>query len=129
MESLIEFVENYKKSNPSGWRKWVLGSVAVVVILVVILVYSVRETLRQREIARLRHERDMLHEQIQNQTVNTQLDVLSDAQSQHQAAAQNAMQQAAAIDAQLESLEAQHKKNVELINSIKSWDDVDARVN
>lgn len=129
MESLIAFVENYKKSNPSGWRKWILGSVAVVVILVVILVYSVRETLRQREIARLRHERDMLHEQIQNQTVNTQLDGLSDAQSQHQAAAHNAMQQAAAIDAQLESLEAQHKKNIELINSIKSWDDVDARVN
>ena len=129
MQALIDFVENYKKSNPNGWRKWLFGSIAVSIVIVLVLVYSVREGLRQREVARLRHERDMLQQQVHQNVVDAQLGDLNEAQQAHVAAAEEATQRAAALDKRAELLEAQHKANVALINSLKSWDDVDAHVN
>ena len=129
MDSLIEFVENYKKSNPSGWRKWIFGSIAVIIVLVIVFVYSIREALRQREIARLRHERDLLEEQARQQPVNTQLAGLAEEQGDHTTAAQEATQRAAELSRKAELLEVEHQRNLDLINSIKSWDEVDARIN
>ena len=129
MQTFIDFVENYKKSNPSGWRKWLFGSIAVGIVLVLVLVYSIREGLRQREIAKLRHERDMLEQQVHQNAVDTQLGDLNETQQAHVTAAEEAIQRAEALDQRAELLEAQHKSNMALINSLKSWDDVDARVN
>ena len=123
MQTFIDFVENYKKSNPSGWRKWLFGSIAVAIVLMLVLVYSIREGLRQREVARLRHERDMLQQQVHQNAVDTQLGDLNETQQAHVTAAEEAIQRAEALDQRAELLEAQHKSNMALINSLKSWDE------
>lgn len=128
MDKLIKFVEDYKQSNPTGWRKWVYGTIAVLVIASLVLVFFIRESLRQKELGNLKHERDVLQEEARQATVNASLTVLEDKKTEHLQAAEAAQRRAEEVTRQVEILEAEHKKNSDLINSLRSWDDVDARV-
>lgn len=128
MEQLIKFVEDYKAANPTGWRKWIFGFLAVLAILLVIVVFSVREALRQSEIATLKHQRDMLQAQADRRTVDAEIESLEDKKAEHVKAADSAQRRANELSRQVDVLEAQNQKNIEIINSIRSWDDVDARI-
>jgi flagellar biosynthesis/type III secretory pathway M-ring protein FliF/YscJ len=128
MDQLIKFVEDYKASNPTGWRKWVFGSLAVLAVLLIVLVFTVRETLRQKEIAALKHERDMLQIRAHQQTVDSEIESLETKKAEHVKAADAAQRRANELSRRVDMLEAQHQQNLEIINSIRSWDDVDARI-
>lgn len=128
MNKLVEFVEEYKKNNPSGWRKVVYGVAAGIAAFVVLLAFFIRETLRQREIARLNQEIAVLQQDAQQQETNAALTALECDKTQHTEAANKAIQRANELKNELEGLKNQHEANVAIINSIKSWSDVDARV-
>lgn len=128
MNSIIEFVQKYRKENPTGWRKWVFGTVVGLVTFVFIAVFVIRESLRQKEIADLNHEIGVLREQAAKNTVDAQISEHAEQQEAHTAAAEHALEQAAELSKRVESLQAEHKANSDLIASLKSWEDVDARV-
>jgi uncharacterized membrane protein YcjF (UPF0283 family) len=128
MNTLLEFVRNYRKQNPSGWRKWIIGSVVALITFVVLTVFFVRESMRQREIAELKHTRDTLREAIRRNETDVKVDALSGEQATHTEEATAALARASEISQKIETLEAEHKVNLDLIASLSSWEDVDAKV-
>lgn len=128
MNSIIEFVQKYRKENPTGWRKWVFGSVVAIVTFVFVAVFVIRESLRQREIADLNHQISVLREEAAKNTADAQISDLTEQQEAHTAAAEHALEQAAELKNRVESLEAEHKANSDLIASLRSWEDIDARI-
>jgi flagellar biosynthesis/type III secretory pathway M-ring protein FliF/YscJ len=128
MDDLIKFVEDYKKSNPTGWRKWIFGTIAAIVLLFIAVVFFAREILRQKSIADLKHERDVLQEDARRRAADASLEKLEEKKAEHTRAAEAAQRRAAELARQVEILEAEHKKNLDLIDSLRSWDDVDAHI-
>lgn len=128
MNSIIDFVQKYRKENPTGWRKWVFGSVAAIVTFTFVAVFVIRESLRQREIADLNYQISVLREEAAKNTVDAQIADLAEQQEAHTAAAEHALEQAAELAQRVESLKSEHKANSDLIASLRSWDDVDARI-
>lgn len=128
MNKLIAFVEHYKTSNPSGWRKVVYGLAAGCALVVLAIVFFVRENLRQREIARLNHEVAVLEQQAATHQTNATLSVLETDKAEHVAAANAAKDRADQIKNTVATMQEQHASNVAVINSIRSWSDVDAHV-
>jgi uncharacterized membrane protein YcjF (UPF0283 family) len=128
MNTLLDFVRNYRKQNPSGWRKWIIGSVVALITFVVLTVFFVRESMRQRELAELKHTRDTLRETIRRNETDVKVDALSGEQATHTEEATAALARASEISQKIETLEAEHKVNLDLIASLSSWEDVDAKV-
>jgi ABC-type transport system involved in cytochrome bd biosynthesis fused ATPase/permease subunit len=128
MNTLIEFVQNYRKENPTGWRKWIIGSVVALITLIVLTVFFVRESMRQREIAELKHSRDTLQETLRRNEIDVKSDTLQGQQETHKTAAEAALNRAAELDQKIQTLEAEHEANTALISALKSWEAVDAHV-
>ena len=128
MNKLIEFVENYKKSNPSGWRKVVYGIAAGAAALVVLAIFVARENARQREIARLNHQVGVLEQEAASHQVSVELASLGADKDRHQANAEAALTRANALKDKAKGLQEQHAANTVIINSLRSWSDVDAHV-
>lgn len=128
MNKLVEFVENYRKSNPTGWRRWVYGTIAVVIVLVLVTVFGIREALRQRDIANLKHERDVLKQTARASEVDAELATIVSVRQTHQDAADVALGKAEELEDQVKELEARSSASSALIESLKSWDDVDDHV-
>ncbi len=128
MNQLVDFIKKYKESNPSGWRKWIIGSVVAILTLVVIGVFAFQAAMRGRELARLQHERDMAKEEVHRAQVNMTLAKQKEEAERHEAAADAAMDRVADVEEQIKELENQHSASESLIDSIRSWDDVDRLV-
>lgn len=128
MTSLLSFIAKYKSSNPAGWRKWVLGTLAVLSSLAVVGVYYVREFLRNRELARLQHERDVLESEARQHTVDAALTAAKEDRVAHVTAATDALQQAGEVARQIDVLEKEHSDSRSVIASLQTWSDVDAHV-
>lgn len=128
IEKLLKFVEDYRASNPSGWRKLLFGVVAALAATTVLILLYLREASRQRNIASLRQERDLLREEARKHEVNAALENLDQSKNEHTAAANTALRQATELDRRVQILEAEGAKNSDIIDSLKSWDDVDARI-
>jgi flagellar biosynthesis/type III secretory pathway M-ring protein FliF/YscJ len=128
MSSIIDFINKYKNSNPTGWRKWLIGSVVALLVVGMGVFFGVREYLRRTSLARLKHERDVLLERARQELVDKKLAVTQGAKETHTLAANAALARAAVIDQQIETLQNDHADNIAIINNINSWKDVDEHI-
>lgn len=128
MNKVVDFIKKYKESNPSGWRKWIIGSIVVVLTLVVVAGFAISAALRGRELARLKHERDVAKEEVHRAQVNMTLAKQKEEAERHEAAADQARARAEEIEEQIKVLQEEHSASESLIDSIRSWDDVDRLV-
>lgn len=125
MNKLVEFVENYKKSNPTGWRKWVFGALATIAVVVLVAIFAIQAAQRGREMAALKHAEDAAQEALHKAQVNAKLAQNAEEQERHEAAAEAALDRSMELAAEIDRLAAQHRTNEEVLNNIRSWDDVD----
>lgn len=128
MNSIIAFIDKYRKSNPTGWRKWILGSIVTVLVVVVLTVYSVLMKQRSSEIMRLQHEKDVLQAEVRSAVVNSTLDDLTEKQKLAVESAARASVRVEEINDKLSELRNTHSSNRDIINSLRSWSDVDAKI-
>lgn len=128
MNKVVEYINKYKQENPSGWRKWIIGSVIAVLTLVVIAVFAFQAAMRGRELARLQHERDVAKEDLHQAQIDAQLAANKAEAANHNIAASAALARVVALEDEISVLEDEHNYNESLINSIRSWDDVDRLV-
>lgn len=126
--SLIDFVNNYRKTNPTGWRKWLYGSLAAVAVLILIISFSISGYLKQRAIAKLKHERDVLQEEARQHEVDATLAVTEASKEEHKAAAAAAQANSDVLEQQATALTLEHATSLQVINAIRTWGDVDAHV-
>ncbi len=125
MNELTSFIDRYKASNPTGWRKWIVGFFVIVAIVVVTAVAAVAASVRGSQIATLQTQRDAVDEARNQAVANAALTTDATAQEQHLQSAEVARQQIVAINTQLQVLQQQHKASRDIINNIHSWGDVD----
>ena len=128
MNKLTSFIEKYKRENPTGWRKWVFGAVVVLATLLVLAVYGVQSVMRAREMARLEHERDAAKQQMLEAAANAKLASDAKTQEEHELAAKEAFSRLEDIQERITAAEDVHSRNKAVIDSLGSWEDVDARV-
>lgn len=128
MNELLEWANNYKQNNPAGWRKWIGGIVVVIVLIIAAAIWAITANIRGSQTASLQTQLDVAQEAARQAETNQQLAQDAQAQQQHAEAARVAREQAATIQQQLESMQAQHDRNTQIIQSIGSWADVDAKV-
>lgn len=128
MNKLVEYVQKYKQENPSGWRKWIFGALAALAVLILVIAYAVQTALRAREIARLKHELDVATVGAEKAKADASVAEHLEARDEAIGRAELAEEQAEELKEQLVVLEADHKRNEDLINSIRSWEDVDAKI-
>jgi flagellar biosynthesis/type III secretory pathway M-ring protein FliF/YscJ len=125
MNKLIEFIANYKKTNPTGWRKWLLGAVVGLATLLVLVVYAVQASLRTRELANLRRERDKATMAALSARVDQSIAIDEKAKQDHRNAANAAIERERELSAKVADLLRSHEERKAAIDSIRSWDDVD----
>lgn len=128
MNQLLEWIDEYKKSNPTGWRKWIGGFFVVLVTVVAAAIWAITASARGSQIAGLEAQRDASQEAVRQATTNQQLATDADAQRVHAAAAEAARQQAVVVQQQIQTLQDQHARNTQIIQGIGSWSDVDSKV-
>lgn len=128
MNDIVAFIQKYQAENPTGWRKWIIGSVVTVLILVVVAVAAFQATQRGKELARLHSERDRAKEAAHRNQVNTKLAKNKEEAAIHEAEANRSLALAESLENEIKQLESQHETNQAVINSIRSWEDVDKRV-
>lgn len=128
MNNLVEYVQKYKQNNPTGWRKWVFGTLAVLAVLTLIIVYGVQNAMRSKELARLKHELDVATVGADKAKADAAVAEHTDARDEAVGRAELAEERAEELKEQLVVLENEHKRSADVINSIRSWEDVDAKV-
>lgn len=128
MRDIVAYIQDFRDSNPTGWRKWIVGSLVFVLTVVVITVLVIRETQRGKELAKLYGERDKAKEELHRSKLDQKLSKNAEDKARHAELAEAALQRAAEIEEQIQQIEDLHKKNIAVIDSIKSWEDVDKRV-
>ena len=127
-DTLVKFIQNYKNSNPSGFKKWTVGIVVVVALIIVSLVLFYKSYVHTTRLVDLQHEHDVLQEQARESATNATLAHQQEEREAHSAAAQAALNQAQEIAHQMSQLEVTHQTNEELIESLHNWSDVDKHV-
>lgn len=128
MTKIVDYIQNYKASNPTGWRKWIIGFLVFVLTILVIAMFAFQATRRGRELARLYGERDRAKEELHKSNLDRKLAKNSIDRKHHAKKAEAALQKAAEIETEIQQIESDHKRNQDVINSISSWDDVDKKV-
>lgn len=128
MEDLVNFIQKYKTVNLTGWRKWLIGAAVGLASLIVLGIFAYKAFMHNKEVADLKHQRDVLVEQAHQAQVNSQLAQLEADKQTHLDQAQEAMDQVKDIEAHLTTITDEHEKNNQVINSIQSWGDVDRHV-
>lgn len=125
MNQLLEWINEYKRNNPTGWRKWIAGIVVVLVTVIAGIIWVLTANARGSQIAGLEAQRDAAQEAVRQAETNQKLTQDAQEQQRHAEAAEAARQQAAAIQQQLDAMASQHERNSQVIAGITSWDDVD----
>lgn len=129
MNDIVEYIKKYRAENPTGWRKWIIGSIVALLTVVVIIGFALQEAQRSQELARLQTERDIAKEAKHRAEVNQKLAENEAEAAQHEAAADLALERVQVIEEEIKQLETQHELNKSILNSIRSWEDVDKKVN
>lgn len=125
MNELTAFIDRYKASNPTGWRKWVVGFFVIIAIVVVTAGAAIAAAVRGSQMATLQTQRDVAQEAVRQAETNQALATSAEAQQTHTQAAYAARQTVQGIDAHMQVLQQQHVASREVINNIHSWNDVD----
>lgn len=128
MEKLAQFVKDYRASNPSGWRKLVFGSLAALALLAVVIVYAIQAAFRAKRLAELTHERDVAHEELNRARVNVNLAENEGEIRQYKEAAADALEKYDRATDELKAVQNTHERNKQVINNLRTWEDVDANV-
>ena len=129
MNEIVEYIKKYRAENPTGWRKWTIGVLVAILTVVVIAAFAIQAALRGKELARLQTERDAAKEAKHRAEVDQKLAKNEEEAAKHEAAADLALARVQAIEEEIHQLQDQHKLNESIIDSIRSWDDVDKKVN
>lgn len=125
MNQLLEWINEYKRNNPTGWRKWIAGIVVVLLTIIVGVIWVLTANARGAQIAGLEAQRDVAQEAVRQAEANQALAQDAQEQQRHAEAAAAARQQAADIQHQIDTMQSQHDRNSQIIAGIASWDDVD----
>jgi len=128
MNYIIDLINKYRKSNPTGWKKWIIGTIVAVLTAAVIAVFSLRMKQRSDTIVRLQHEKDALQAEVRSAVVNSTLEDLTQKQKDAIAAAARASSRVEEIDSKLLELRNVHSSNRDIINGLRSWSDVDEKI-
>ncbi|NJL54369.1 hypothetical protein HC928_03660 [bacterium] len=126
--SLLDKINEYKQRNPTGWRRWLVGILVGAVSLSLLVVFYLRTIGKSNEIAKLKHERDVALERHKRAELDAKLSANKTEIEGHKIAAEDALIRAEALEARIEEIEAQHLARRSIIDSIRSWEDVDAKV-
>lgn len=126
MKWLTEFIQKNKQN--TGWKKWLFGGFVVLGVLIAVAVYFVRAHFVGREIAKLKHERDLAkrNQKLAEVRMKTAPNIAEAARAS--VAAQAAMDEAQVIQWRIETLKQEYAATRKLIDKISSWEDVDALV-
>ena len=125
LNQLVSFITAYREQNPTGWRKWTVGSVVVVLILIVVAVCTIRAALYNKELAVLKAQLDQAKEQQKQHEFEQELTQDTVQVARHVEAATQALVRQRDVEGKIEQLHQQFDLNESLIRSIRSWDDVD----
>ena len=125
MDKVIDYIKNYREENPTGWRKWIFGTVVAALTLLVVGVLAFQAAQRAKELSSLQVQRDQARMALQKAEIDRKLAATAADRTRHELAAHEAMVAQEVLSSQIERLEREHKTSEEVINSIRSWEDVD----
>jgi hypothetical protein len=125
MDNLIEFIKNYKKSNPSRFKRWTVGIIVVLATVVVIAMFAIQNASKLQQIAGLVRERDLLKETARQAKLDAALAKSKEERLEHIAKAEDALERAQELEAEQKRIETSHEERAAVIESIRSWEDVD----
>lgn len=128
MSKVLDFINAYRSSNPTGWRNWLIGIAVSLVTLSLGMVFAIRTYFSQREIAKLKHERDVLIEKAHKSHVDVSLSASRAERDQHERLATEALKRAAEAHRKVIVIEYDNATAINKINKLKSWADMDAFV-
>lgn len=128
MNSMVDFINNYRYSHPTGWRKWVVGFFVLIAVVLVVAGYAITATIRGRQIATLQVQRDLAEQAAHRATVDASLAEHETARLAAVRAAEVHGAEVTRLQQQIDVLQATHEDNASFIDSIKSWNDFDTRV-
>jgi len=128
MNKLFDFINNFKRANPTGWRKWIVGTIVVLTSTALFVVYSIRAGFKNKELAKLKHDKDVLEEKARSHSLDAVLAKIEKEQDAHEAQATDALQRASELSRQSDGLKDEHLANLEIIDSLLLWGDIDDHV-
>lgn len=126
MTWLIDFIQKHKSN--TGWRKWFFGGLVLLAAVAVVAIYYVRSYFKNKELARLKHEKAVAEEEAHHAQVVLAVAHNEEELKKRLAEVRRSREVVAALEEKIDQLKLTRLAEEDLINSIKSWDDVDAKV-
>ena len=128
LQKLTSFVTNFRKNNPSGWSKLLYGFVALISAAVLITVYVIRSNLRSKELAALKHDLDVAKEHLIQAGVAATLAKHEDTKQAALTRAQVLLEEVKELEQAVAQVEETYANDRALIASLRTWEDIDAKV-
>lgn len=114
-----------KSTNSDEKSGWVTKAVMFIVVLAFVAYLAYGANRRAKELAKVKHERDVSKEDLHRAQVDWEL---SDIDADIEESMENlhtAIQHSLTLDAELESIEEEHEFEQAKIGAIENWDDMD----
>lgn len=125
MDKLLETIGALQEKQKAGGGGAITTLILVVLVLVAVAAMSYLAWKQSKELAELRHERDVAKEDAHQEAVRASVAALEEDKQQHLDAANAAMDRVDATRASIIDLAEQHARNVAIISKLKTWDDID----
>jgi len=123
---MLNFIQKLKeKKQDGGTFKWVYGLVAIVLVVVAVAGLSWYINKRGRELAKLKHEKDVRLEEAKQATAAAKALKIKKQKDAKLAEAKKARAEAAKLRKEMKVLDKQNEEAHNIINALKDWDDVE----
>lgn len=106
--------------------RWITGLVVSLVSLITLAVLAWQARRKGEELARLKHQRDLLKEQEQRARVAAQDAKTEERSKQHMELCESLKLENDRLDARITNIHLDEKTALEKIDAIKNWDEVDS---
>jgi len=125
LESLKSFSAKKKEKNGKDSHIGAItGVVLFLVSLVGMFVFAWISSRRSRELAKLRHEKNVRSLEIANKVATSKVEKNDELVSELKLDVSRSKNKIAVIDGKIEELEKVHQKDKEAIDAISGWDDI-----
>lgn len=125
VQKALEAVAEYQGKKTSGKKGWIAGVAAGILTLVALGLLFWKLFQNGRKHARVEHERDMLVEKEKQARVDAEVSDNIEEIERLKIEANNALAEATEKRKELLEIRAENRTTDEVINSLKTWEDID----
>ena len=125
VQTALTSIQDFKGTPKSKKKGWIFGLIAAILSIVAVAVVYYQLWRRGKEVAKLKHERDLLREKEQQHVVDSQIATNTMLRIEAMQAAQRAQEEQAVITEQIDSLREEAVEQRSIIDSLTTWEDVD----